>query len=198
MARKKQSGLEHEQSQNDTWGSPVRCIDLARSVFGGTITWDPAGNPKYLLFALNTTLLPTYEECETTEHPSVAGRANLLFGDSLTDEFLDDWQFSDSVFLNPPWSDIDPWVDRLEMRKGPWAFIAQARTNAGWFHRMRHIATAFWFPCRRFPYQGAKVQPPFHSFMAFRGVSPRELAASIQTHFPKEPNPFVFDPRSTP
>jgi hypothetical protein len=186
--KKTEAVLESSFNQNDTWGSPRPAIQLSREVMG-RIGWDPCGNPTYPLFAELTTLLPIYGGLELQVEQGV--NASVVFQDSLTPEASFFWDRPDPVFINPPWSHIDPWIERLRQSE-TFSFVGPARVNAGWFHALRGVADHIWFPTRRFLYMGAKTQPPFHSFMAFRGCDPDALMRAIPKHFPKEPKaPFL-------
>lgn len=187
MSRK--NVLESQQGGNDTYGTPDAAIRLAEAVLG-PICWDPCGNPKQPLYAHYNTLLPQYENLPVEAAPS-KGAVSLDYGNSLSNAYRARWATHYPQLVNPPWSDIDPWIDRL--RQSPaFAFVGPARVNAGWFHALAEIADVIWLPNRRFTYRGAKIQPPFHSFMAFRcqtsGVPlAREVVAkAIPQFFPKE------------
>lgn len=191
MARKRQSGGEHEQGHNDTHGSPPQAIDLAWDVMGG-IDWDPCGNPRNPLFAKMTTLLPIYEDIEPTFHPRVADYGCAIYDDSLAPSARPDWFASHRRFINGPWSDLGPWVNLLTLSASPFAWVGPSRTNAGWFHDLTRVADIIWFPKNRFTYVGSETQPPFHSFMAFRGVDHIELRQAIPRHFPKDTDPCLY------
>lgn len=191
MAKRQQSGNENEQGHNDTHGSPLAAIDLAWEAMGG-IDWDPCGNPRNPLFARLTTLLPIYEEIEPTFHPRVAEHGCVIYGDSLAVSEERDWRASHRKFVNAPWSHLEPWVDRLALSSAPFAWVGPARVNAGWFHKLRHVADVLWFPKGRFTYAGSEIQPPFHSVMAFGGVDHALLRRLIPKHFPKDTDPCLL------
>lgn len=194
MAQKNQKGGEHEQGHNDTHGSPLESIDLAWEVMGG-IDWDPCGNPRNPLFAKMTVLLPVYEDVEVTFQPRVASHGCVLHADSLAVSERADWLASYRRFVNGPWSDLQPWVDRLALSSSPFAWVGPSRTNAGWFHDLTRVADVIWFPKNRFTYIGSGTQPPFHSCMAFRGVDHRVLREAIPRHFPKDVDPCLYPTR---
>lgn len=186
MSRK--NVLESHQGGNDTYGTPDAAIQLAEAVLG-PIYWDPCANPKQPLYAHHNTLLPQYEGLPVEAAPS-KGTVALDYGDSLSDAYRERWATHHPQLVNPPWSDIDPWIERL--RQSPaFAFVGPARVNAGWFHALAEIADVIWLPNRRFAYRGAKTRPPFHSFMAFRHIrgtvwAREAVAEAIPQFFPKE------------
>lgn len=194
MAKKRQSGGEHEQGHDDTHGTPLAAIDLAWEVMGG-IDWDPCGNPKNPLFARLTTLLPIYEDIEPSFHPRVVEHGCVIYGDSLAVSERGDWRASHRKLINAPWSDLQPWVDLLPLSSSPFAWVGPSRTNARWFQDLTRVADVIWFPCNRFTYAGSKIQPPFHSCMAFRGVDHLALRAAIPRHFPKDVDPCLYPTR---
>lgn len=188
MSRK--NVLESHQGGNDTYGTPDAAIRLAEAVLG-EIYWDPCANPR-MVYAHCNTLLPQYRGVVPEVLPPRSTVA-IDYGDSLTESYAERWASYYPQLVNPPWSDIDPWIERL--RQSPsFAFVGPARVNAGWFHALAEIADVIWLPNRRFTYRGAKIQPPFHSFMAFRrlhvvGPAPdfRSLVAeAVPQFFPKE------------
>lgn len=187
-AKQDQTGAESEQSQNDTWGSPIECVELSRAVMS-SIDLDPCGNPQFPLFAGTTILLPIYKGLPFT--PGVGVAEFVSYNDSITNVAL--WESQENRFVNPPWSDIEPWIERMEMTptEARLSFVGPARVNAGWFHRLRRWADLLWFPERRFMYRGATTQPPFHSFMAFKNVDPADVQHKIPQFFPKERDPFL-------
>jgi hypothetical protein len=194
VAKRQQSGGEHEQGQNDTHGTPVAAIDLAWEAMGG-IDWDPFGNPRNPLFARLTTLLPVYEDIEPTFHPRVADYGCAIYGDAFAVSERSDWRASTRKFINGPWSDLQPCVDLLRLSDTPFAWVGPSRTNAKWFQDLTRVADVIWYPCNRFMYVGSITQPPFHSCMAFRGVDHAALRRLIPQFFPKDKDPTLHATR---
>lgn len=189
----KKNVLESARNHNDTYGTPQAAIDLTRHVLGD-IDWDPCGNPTYPLYGALTTLLPIYEGLPLTSGRPASSPAAVFYGDSLVTPALRAmWGPQVRKLVNPPWSDIGPWVDKLEGSEA-FAFVGPARVNSGWFFKLRRHARHIWFPSRRFVYKGAKTQPPFYSFMAFRGPSGAELHKAICQFFPNETDPYLVQP----
>jgi hypothetical protein len=70
------------------------------------------------------------------------------------------WKRPSTLFLNPPWGSIDPWVDRLlsEYEAGHYTdalLLVPVRTERPWFRALRHLPV--WFPDERINY--LKEQP---------------------------------------
>ncbi len=41
------------------------------------------------------------------------------------------------LFCNPPWGDIDPWVEKALTSRALIVFVLPARTDTGWFHLLK-------------------------------------------------------------
>lgn len=54
------------------------------------------------------------------------------------------------VFCNPPYSNIDPFVDVALYRKSDlWVFLLPARVNADWYRRLYESTRVEWRPLRK-------------------------------------------------
>lgn len=85
---------------------------------------DNYSTPGYLLGALDHEFGFDLDPCPLAPEPEVDGLGL-------------DWS-GRRVFLNPPWSRISPWVDKaLESGAEVVVMVLPARTDTGWFHRLK-------------------------------------------------------------
>lgn len=70
-----------------------------------------------------------------------------------------DWD-GEVIFCNPPWSDIEPWVDKALTSKCTTVFVLPARTDTNWFHKLSRKAELRFFRKRvHFLREGGNVNP---------------------------------------
>lgn len=66
----------------------------------------------------------------------------------LTDSLHVSWKFflpSDKyVWCNPPYSNVQPWVDKIIQEALPTLLLVNASTSANWFHDMMNVASEIW------------------------------------------------------
>lgn len=91
-----------------------------------------------------STPFPIWGEILTKFYPNTIGlkifdpapnRARVLPGTWITEEWVDglSMRWEAPWFLNPPWSDIAPWV-RHAFNQGPGVMLIPTRTDQPWFH----------------------------------------------------------------
>lgn len=83
---------------------------------------DNYSTPEYLYQALEREFGITLDPCPLNPEPDVDGLEL-------------DWT-GEVIFCNPPWSDIEPWVDKAFASKCVTVFLLPARTDTGWFHKL--------------------------------------------------------------
>ena len=75
-----------------------------------------------------------------------------------------DWD-EEVVFCNPPYSNIQPWVDKALKSKGTVVMLLPSRTDRQWFHDLYPRAEIRWIK-GRVRFSGMKTNPPFAVFIA--------------------------------
>lgn len=83
---------------------------------------DNYATPEFMRKALEREFGVTLDPCPLNPLPDTDG---LKF----------DWT-GQVVFVNPPWSDIEPWVDKAFASKCLTVFLLPARTDTRWFHKL--------------------------------------------------------------
>jgi site-specific DNA-methyltransferase (adenine-specific) len=82
--------------------------------------------PRYLYDALDSEFGFDFDPCPFNPHPTLE-----------MDGLQSDWARR-RVFLNPPWSDITPWVDKAFSSPAEVVvFVLPARTDTAWYHRLK-------------------------------------------------------------
>src|SRR5262249_20642513 len=64
-----------------------------------------------------------------------------------------DWD-GKHVFYNPPYSDIEPWVDKALISKAFTVFLIPARFDSRWCRSLREAKAEFRFFSRAFNFEG--------------------------------------------
>jgi DNA N-6-adenine-methyltransferase Dam len=85
---------------------------------------DNYATPEYLKQALEREFGTTLDPCPLNPKPEIDGLAL-------------DWD-GEVVFCNPPWSDIEPWVNKAYDSKCITVFVLPARTDTAWFHKLHY------------------------------------------------------------
>lgn len=96
----------------DSWGTPPEIINAVKWVFGGTIGLDPCSNRRAQQTVRSVVWLD--------------GFGGLDY----------DWCTADTVFVNPPYSNPAPWVDKFigEVRTG--VMLVNACTDTVWCQKL--------------------------------------------------------------
>ncbi len=85
---------------------------------------DNYSTPEYLRHALDDEFGFDLDPCPLNEHPTLDG--------------LDMSWDRKRVFVNPPWSDITPWVNKaFDSKAQVVCFVLPARTDTAWFHALK-------------------------------------------------------------
>jgi len=143
---------------NDHWNTPPEVLDPIRAF--SAIALDPCPNAS-----------------------SIVG-ADRVCEDGLAENWN---EAAGLVFVNPPYSDVTPWIRRAagEAARGvEVAVLLPADTSTRWFHddlvaRDKHHADAILYYRRRIRFLGAKGSPKFPSLLAYFGRD----AAAFRDHF---------------
>lgn len=85
---------------------------------------DNYATPDYLFKALEREFGLTLDPCPLDPEP-------------LRDGLEMDWT-DEVIFCNPPWSQIEPWVDKALGSRCQTVFLLPARTDTNWFHKLAH------------------------------------------------------------
>jgi phage N-6-adenine-methyltransferase len=135
----------------DEWYTPSQYIELVRDVFGGGIDLDPAS-------------------CEEAQQTVQAKRYYTKDDDGLKQPW------SGRVFLNPPYSNPAPFVDRLiqhhECGDVPEAILLEnTDSSARWFHKSLKACSAICFPSSRlkFRHRLEECSPRYSSVFFYFG-----------------------------
>lgn len=78
--------------------------------------------PEFLYQALEREFGLSLDPCPLNPEPEKDGLAM-------------DWT-GETVFCNPPWSDIQPWVDKALVSNCLTVFVLPARTDTAWFQKL--------------------------------------------------------------
>lgn len=182
---------EHVLGTNDAWTSPEDVLRPLEAAF--EIEFDPCGHPSNL-FARTTVLLrralvpadkkrgtpariDDYEAAPKATPPwRAAFEPRIIWGSGLEV----DWSGRGFTYVNMPFSDIEPWVVKMQDADEGVALMP-ARMNAGYLHEHAFpYATAVHFPKRRIQFVGAETQPPWHSMLLYYGSRPQHFAAAYR------------------
>ncbi len=109
----------------------------------------------------------------TMDGAATKGNA-LLVKASTPDEPLS-WD-GERVFCNPPWSQIQPFVE-LAAKAEMAVLLVPARTNAAWFHRALKLGAEPRFFLGRLTFVGATGQCPVDCCLLVFGDSAQEAVA---------------------
>lgn len=122
---------------------------------GGKTATNSWSTPEALLKDLHAEFGFTLDPCPLDDSP-IAGAG--LFG---KDGLLGDWR-GHRVFVNPPYSDIGPWIARC--RDGECVvYLVPARTDTAWWHEWALKADEVRFLRGRLKFGGATTNAPFPS-----------------------------------
>jgi site-specific DNA-methyltransferase (adenine-specific) len=108
---------------------------------------DNYATPEYLYTALEREFGLDFDPCPLSPVPDQDGLSM-------------DWT-GRHVYCNPPWSDIDPWVEKALASRCLTVFVLPARTDTGWFHLLKDNGAELRFFRKRvhFVREGARVNP---------------------------------------
>ena len=84
------------------------------------------------------------------------------------------WWGSESVFINPPYSQIDKWVEKawgLATCSRIVVLLIPSRTDTRWFQDYAPMATAIYFIKGRVKFVGGNASAPFPSMVVVFGGS---------------------------
>ena len=85
---------------------------------------DSYGTPEFLRDALDHEFGLNYDPCPLSKNPELDGLST-------------DWT-GRRVFVNPPWSDITPWVRKATASRAEIVvMVLPARTDTLWFHHLK-------------------------------------------------------------
>jgi phage N-6-adenine-methyltransferase len=132
----------------DEWYTPSEYVEVVRDVFGGVIDLDPAS-------------------CDEAQQIVQAKRYYTNDDDGLKQPW------SGRVFLNPPYSNPTPFVDRLiehyERGDVPEAILLEnTDSSARWFHKALKACSALCFPSSRIKFRhGREGCSPRYSSVFF-------------------------------
>jgi len=109
---------------------------------------DSYGTPDYLYRALDAEFGFTLDPCPLDPGWKVDGLAK-------------NWD-NETVFCNPPWSSVMPWVQKSFVSKCVTVFLLPSRTGAEWFHMLRNRGAEIRFFRRRIEFvkEYVRTSPP--------------------------------------
>jgi phage N-6-adenine-methyltransferase len=151
------------QQGNDEYGTPRWLIRQLTEAIGGRFALDPAAGAEPT---------PIAEECYT----------------KVEDGLSQDWTGVDGpIYLNPPYSDPEPWLKQLsstvdpEASCGPDFAVALTKmdTSTGWFHDHLTDATVLCLLSERLSYYGGDSSASFASGISVFGDPPRALLEAL-------------------
>ena len=64
------------------------------------------------------------------------------------DGLVGEWDRDDAVWINPPYSDVAPWVRRVAEHPGPWAMLVKLDPTTRWWAAAMATGCS-WAPFRR-------------------------------------------------
>lgn len=173
---------EHILGENDTHATPAYVLAPLEERFG--IDFDPCGNPSNV-FARETCMLDGYSKpgkLKTDPPTWIDYRASQIVVPEFAqrvdhrivwrDGLAADWSGRGFVFVNPPFSDIEPWLIAMQSADEG-VMLLPARVNAAYLHTHGFpFASAIFFPDRRVQFIGATTQPPWHTLFLYWGRNP--------------------------
>jgi DNA N-6-adenine-methyltransferase (Dam) len=114
------------------------------------MTWshnDNYATPDWLYKALEREFGLDFDPCPLNPVPDVDGLKL-------------DWT-GKNVFCNPPWSAIAPWIEKALNSRCLTVFLVPARTDTGWFHRLKDAGAELRFFRKRvhFVTEGVACNP---------------------------------------
>jgi len=151
------------QQGNDEYGTPRWLIRRLTDAIGGRFALDPAAGAEPT---------PIAEERYT----------------KAEDGLSQDWTSADGpIYLNPPYSNPEPWLQRLsaavdpDARVGPDFAVALTKmdTSTGWFHDHLTDATVLCLLSDRLSYYGGESSASFASGLSVFGDPPRPLLETL-------------------
>jgi phage N-6-adenine-methyltransferase len=149
--------------QTDEWSSPREVVEPIAESIGG-FDLDPCSGAERSPFA---------DECYTED-----------------EDGLGQWWHGD-VWVNPPYSDIQPWIDRIigEVREDGLIetdteriiLLCKGDSSTQWWHRTGRYASAVCFIEGRLSFGDAGNSAPFPSHMFVFGDVHHDLARTLST-----------------
>jgi hypothetical protein len=156
---------ENELTVNDTWGTPKYVLDAIVRVLG-PIGLDPCSHPDAVVPCTHAIMLPGYERASP-----YAGQT--WRGDGLTTE----WDGYGLVYVNPPYSELDPWCQKAAREGDEVVMLVPCRTgNVYWPSGAGQADVEVRLP--RVTHRGSKAHAPWHSWLLYYGKRV-ELALSL-------------------
>jgi phage N-6-adenine-methyltransferase len=151
------------QQGNDEYGTPRWLIRRLTDAIGGRFALDPAAG---------------------AEPTRIANERYTKAEDGLSQ----DWTSVDGpIYLNPPYSDPEPWLEQLSRTVDPAASsgpdfavaLTKMDTSTGWFHDHLTDATVLCLLTDRLSYYGGDSSASFASGLSVFGEPPRTLLETL-------------------
>lgn len=75
-------------------------------------------------------------------------------------------EWTGPTFVNPPFSNILPWVEKALSSSGPVVLLLPVRSTKDWFHLLLNSPrSTFYWLSKRVRFSGMKTNPPFDCFL---------------------------------
>lgn len=147
---------------------------------------DERGTPRHLIRALITALGGLFEldPCSGAEPIPIGNTRYTRFDDGLTKS----WQGHETVWVNPPYSDLYSWMEKAwrefssDSPAAPDLILAlvPANTTADWFHDYGIRADYLTFLDARLRFNGLDSDPRFGNILLTFGEPPAPVKEALQ------------------
>ena len=150
-------GGPSDKGDKDETRTPLVILNAVEAVLG-PIEFDPCAHPRALITGATVVLLERYrgEPCATENQ--------IIYGDGL----LLDWSGRGLVWVNMPYSDIEPWAAKRH-EADEVCFFPPVRTANKWWARTFDDADAICFLYDRVKHVGHKAHADFHQCLVYYG-----------------------------
>lgn len=139
----------------DEWNTPKWIADLL-----GGFDFDPCSNPHSHVKA--------FAVCSRTGVP-------LQSEGHGSDGLVRNWSLYESVFINPPYSDVGPWATKLANYRGSWCALVKLDPTTKWWAALMSARPAVAPFRKRIKFQGDKAMTAnFPSVLVYKGWTPSD------------------------
>ena len=130
--------------------------------------------PEYIVEAVHKVFPGGFlDPCTSPDNPT---RAAYWYANQCMNGLEESWKalkytsppmpYVEGVYVNPPWNDIPPWVDKILAEKIPTILLVPARTYNDWGQYVLRWSNCVCFVDHRVKFRGAKAGYPFPVMVA--------------------------------